>query len=136
MRKSKTLEEIIHVFIQALLLISFALYWAYFSRTNKITEFIVFVAPMIILISLTIIIVKRDREIIRERRIRSEVDQQITISAYDELKHDLAAFFAAIIILIIAKVFSAKVDIADILQASIALIFIYLVKSIYFGRIR
>lgn len=135
MRKSKSWEEIAHVAIQALLVISFAFYWSYFSKSN-LAEFIVFVAPIIILMSIAILVAKRDRRVIREKEIRDEVDNQITISAYDELKHDLVAFSAAILILIIAKVFSSKVNTADVLQALVALIFIYLTKTIYFGRIR
>lgn len=134
--KSKTLEEIVHLAIQATLWIGFAFYWALFSQTDKITDFILFIAPIIILISAMFLIVKRDRDVIRAKQRREEEEHQITIHAYDELRHDLLAFAAAIIILLIGKVFSAKIELDDVLQALIALIFMYLVKTIYFGRIR
>ena len=136
MKKGKTFEEFLHLIIQAALLVCFVFYWLYLSQYNRITEFIVFVAPLIILISLTVVVARQDRKNILERMSRNEEELQITIHRYDELRHDLIAFAAAIVILIIARIFSLRVNIADILQALVALIMIYLVKTIYFGRIR
>jgi hypothetical protein len=137
MRNRETFKGIIiPIIIQIFLLVCFAFYWSYFSQTNKMMEFVLFFIPTFILMSLVLLVVTRNRHKMRERMLRSEEEQQITIGPNDELKHDLIAYAIAFIILVIAKTFSSKVDSADVLQAGVALLSIYLVKRIYFGKIR
>lgn len=56
---------------------------------------------------------------------------EIYITKMDEIKNDLAALFAAILIIALAKFMNGYFDYSDICQAFIVIIAVYITKKIY-----
>ncbi len=60
--------------------------------------------------------------------------KEIYVKDIDEMKNDLVALLAAMLIIAIAWVYNGKFDFPDVLQAVAAFVAVYLTKDIYFKK--
>lgn len=129
-------RKMIRGFFWYLLVVSFILYVTYYDSLQGVLGLVKDISLPLIFVFGSILVVDKYQTIIRQKRIKGEVDEVIYITYMDAMKNDLLAFATAAAILMIALFLSENgIGVVDILQAAIAFSAIYYVRVYYFNKI-
>jgi len=130
------LRKFIRAFLWYLLAVSFVVYVTYYDSLQGVLKIVKNIAPPLIFVFGSLLVVDKYQQIIHTRRLQGEVEEVIYITYMDALKNDLLAFFTAAGILSIAAIFSPEgIGYVDILQSVLAFVSIYYIRVYYFNKI-
>ena len=132
------ISQIMEILLVLLIITIIGLYLFYPEMFKELLKAMGVLVPIGIFIALYGMVtaqkIKKRKKLLEEGGGESGECYPIYVTKNDEMKNDALALVSAILIIVIAKVIEGEFNYADIWQAGLTVIAIYLTKKIYFKK--
>jgi|SRR3989344_4537444 len=122
----------IAIFINAILVISFFLYYQFYDELKQISKMIIDATPSFIFVIGIVLIYAKDQSVLKQRRIKNEIEKTFIVTKYDIYLIMLLMFAVFLGIALAPMLYSMPIDGVDIVQATAGLLALYFIRIRYF----
>ncbi len=126
--------DFLNYMIIILIMIFLSLYFIIGDHFTVFTEVIRALAPISFFLIILLVKLKFSRIELKKSKNENNEESVLYLSASDKFKSDLLIYSLPVIILAVALVFNNQVDFADVAQAIIAFLIMYLWQRIIFNK--
>lgn len=110
----------------------FVIYLIFYDFFRQFNVIIKQIGPFVVLFGLLIVKLGRMKEVILSR---NPEEKEIYITTFDELKYDLVVFTTTALVLLLPYLFSEKISVPTIVQASGVFAIMYWAKRIFVHKV-
>lgn len=128
----KESKQWIAIGINAILIISFFLYYKFYDELKQISKMIIDAAPSLIFVIGLVLIYSRDQLLLKRRLIKNEAEKSFVITKYDIYFIIFLMFGVFAGIILTPLIYNLSFDSIDLLQGAVGFLSIYFIKKRYF----